>query len=99
MDIIRGERGTSRKQRTPRNITKAMRKPPANIALKLSENHRKTAQQQPFKWWFFFVLEYQKNRATAIERGLEPDDKRRVEAAIEAHKTETNRIQSLLDRQ
>lgn len=35
----------------------------------------------------------------AVERGLEPDDKRRVEAAIAAHKAETNRIQSLLDRQ
>lgn len=33
----KGERGTSRKQR---NITKAMRKPPANIASKLSEQHR-----------------------------------------------------------
>ena len=40
MDILRGERGTSRKQRTPRNITKAMRKPPANTASKLSEKHR-----------------------------------------------------------
>lgn len=40
MDIIRGERGTSQKQRTPRNITDATRKPPINTASKLLEKHR-----------------------------------------------------------
>lgn len=55
--------------------------------------------EKPLEYKLDQVQKRLKNMQQAIERGLEPDDKRRVEAAIAAHKTEANRIQSLLDRQ
>ena len=55
--------------------------------------------EKPLEYKLEQVQKRLNNMQQAIERGLEPDDKRRVEAAIAAHKAETNRIQSLLDRQ
>ena len=55
--------------------------------------------EKPLEYKLEQVQKRLNNMQQAIERGLEPDDKRRVEAAIAAHKAEANRIQSLLDRQ
>ena len=55
--------------------------------------------EKPLEYKLEQVQKRLNNMQQAVERGLEPDDKRRVEAAIAAHKAETNRIQSLLDRQ
>ena len=55
--------------------------------------------EKPLEYKLEQVQKRLNNMQQAIERGLEPDDKRRVEAAITAHKAEVNRIQSLLDRQ
>lgn len=55
--------------------------------------------EKPLEYKLEQVQKRLNNMQQAIERGLEPDDKRRVEAAIAAHEAEVKRIQSLLDRQ
>lgn len=55
--------------------------------------------EKPLEYKLNQVQKRLKNMQQAIERGLEPDDKRRVKAAIAAHEAEVKRIQSLLDRQ
>lgn len=55
--------------------------------------------EKPLEYKLNQVQKRLKNMQQAIERGLEPDDKRRVKAAIAAHEAEEKRIQSLLDRQ
>lgn len=55
--------------------------------------------EKPLEYKLNQVQKRLKNMQQAIERGLEPDDKRRVKAAIAAHEAEVKRIQSLLGRQ
>ena len=55
--------------------------------------------EKPLEYKLEQVQKRLNNMQQAIERGLESDDKRRVKAAIAAHKAEANRIQSLLDKQ
>lgn len=55
--------------------------------------------EKPLEYKLNQVQKRLKIMQQAIERGLEPDDKRRVKAAIAAHEAEEKRIQSLLDRQ
>ena len=55
--------------------------------------------EKPLEYKLEQVQKRLNNMQQAIERGLEPDDKRRVEAAIAAHEAEVKRIHSLLDRQ
>lgn len=55
--------------------------------------------EKPLEYKLNQVQKRLENMQQAIERGLEPDDKRRVKAAIAAHEAEEKRIQSLLDRQ
>ena len=55
-------------------------------------------EEKPLEYKLEQVQKRINNMQKAIERGLGPDDKMRVEAAIAAHKTEANRIQSLLEK-
>lgn len=54
--------------------------------------------EKPLEYKLEQVQKRLNNMQQAIKRGLEPDDKRRVEAAIAAHKAEVNRIKELLNR-
>lgn len=55
--------------------------------------------EQPLRYKLEQVQERLNNMQQALTRELEPDDRRRIERAIKAHKEEANRLQSLIEKQ
>lgn len=55
--------------------------------------------EQPLRYKLEQVQERLKNMQQALTRELEPDNRRRIERAITAHKAEADRLQSLIKKQ